>query len=806
MQTDQTGYPSIAFLNLNTMRVLLFFAAVINLIFGFISNFYLDIKDPMILRISISLLMIFFIVLSITFRLAREFNILVHIAAVLTGINLYAIAYLNKLSDRSIAYVVIYLALLGFSQSYLFINKETLIGYTASLSLLAIILPILVKADSDSTILFIIASFSVTSFMYLASIARIQNLQELMKLKIIDETLQRTEVQLQTVISNAPLVLWSLDKNGIFTLSEGKSLEDLGLKPGQVVGGSVWEIYKDFPDILKAQKKALAGEIVHTRTKVGDIYFENSYNPIFSSNGQVEGMIGVAVNITEQMLIEQQLKESESRYRLLFDSAPLGAVVMQDGMCKFANPAFIEMFGYDSVDEIIEMQSVNLVPEELQEKLLPREIQQQKGEKVQNSYDSYGLRKDGSVFPIHNEVTKIEYLGNPAVLAFYEDITSQRMSEEERLRKMRLESISLLAGGIAHDFNNMLMTMLGNVNIIQSTPDINTLTRVSLSDIEKTISQASKLTRQLLTFSKGGEPIIKAEWIKPIIQDAVTLSMSGSNSKYDLYFEDDLPAVDIDAGQITQVINNLVINAIQAMPHGGLVSILVKKKHVKLTDEMSLQDGDYVLLEIKDTGTGIPDDIRDKMFIPYFTTKTEGYGLGLATSYSIVKKHNGYITFLSDEEGSSFFIYLPISKHTPVSVSQPKITDYQFSGRVLLMDDDISIQKTVKRMLENLGFTVTLAKDGNECIQHYQQAVNEKQPFLFVIMDLIIPGGMSGAEAVEHILQIDPKAIVIVSSGYSNDPVLANHKSYGFHSMLAKPYTMRELKIHIAKLLKIPEE
>ncbi len=278
--------------------------------------------------------------------------------------------------------------------------------------------------------------------------------------------------------------------------------------------------------------------------------------------------------------------------------------------------------------------------------------------------------------------------------------------------------------------------------------------------------------------------------------------MSGSKSKVVTnYSEKALNIhVEAEAGQITQVINNLVINADQSMPDGGIIDIEIEKIKLKSDQFPDVQGGDYVKIIIRDQGQGIEEELRDKIFEPYFTTKKNGTGLGLTICYSIVKRHGGYIDIQSKVgKGSSFIVYLPVSKVKVIKKEKVSKDKSIFKGKVLIMDDSPDIQLVTGKFLEYLGFEYEVANDGSEAIEKYKNST--ENPYIFIIMDLTIPGGMGGKKALAELLKINPQVKAIVSSGYSNDPVIANYKKFGFKGILPKPYAINDLKKVINEIL-----
>ncbi len=382
------------------------------------------------------------------------------------------------------------------------------------------------------------------------------------------------------------------------------------------------------------------------------------------------------------------------------------------------------------------------------------------------------------------------------------DITDRKKMEEEILRSQKMESIGLLAGGIAHDFNNLLTAILGNISLAKLSPRERILE--CLDAAEKASLGAKDLTQRLITFAKGGEPVLKTINLAEAIKTYTELSLSGSKTKCEFLIPDNLWSVKADKSQIGQVISNLVINADQAMPNGGVIRMTCENAVISEDNAAALKHGQYVKVVIQDQGMGISQEDIAKVFDPYFTTKEKGTGLGLATVYSIIKKHDGHINVESKVGlGTLFSFYLPASElQAAKSPSQEKEMKMDSGkGRVLIMDDEEIIRQVAGAMLNYFGYETDFAKDGTEAINKYVQAMQSKKSFDVVIMDLTIPGGMGGKETVQELINIDPNVKAIVSSGYSNDSILSNYRDYGFIGVVSKPYRVHELTDQVAKIL-----
>ena len=409
--------------------------------------------------------------------------------------------------------------------------------------------------------------------------------------------------------------------------------------------------------------------------------------------------------------------------------------------------------------------------------------------------------RDGSERVIEQVASPIRDNKNEVsgVVLVFRDITERQRTEAERRKAETLEQLGLLAGGIAHDFNNLLTAIIGNISLasILLPPDDEMTTR--LNDAKNASMRARDLAQQLLTFARGGAPIKKTASIGKLIQDTVSFSLRGSRNRSEFEFGADLWPAEIDAGQISQVVANLVVNADQAMPNGGTLHVGCENFRYNSNTNPPIPDlspGDYVRVRVRDEGVGIPEKYIKRIFDPYFTTKPKGNGLGLATAYSIIKNHNGLMTVDSEVHlGSTFTIYLPASlqQEMPVEIARPTTQAISGTGRVLIVDDEEAIRALVDFTLTRLGYEVTQAATALEGVNIYQQKLADGERFDAVILDLTLPGGMGGKEALKKLIEIDPTVNAIVSSGYATDATMSRYQDFGFRGVIAKPYEAAEL-------------
>jgi len=522
--------------------------------------------------------------------------------------------------------------------------------------------------------------------------------------------------------------------------------------------------------------------------------------------------LSVATDISKRKLAETKLAEESERLSVTLRSIADGVITTDtQGRVVLLNKVAETMTGWvneeaagqplDQVFRIIDGETTHPGMSPVEKVLSSGEIEALANNTVLVSKTGQERNIADSAAPIRNKDSQI--IG---VVLVFRDITEQLRMENELFKVKKLESIGVLAGGIAHDFNNILAAILGNINLALFDKDLKGKTKKLLSEAEKASLRAKDLTQQLLTFAKGGEPVKEASSLENIIKDSANFVLHGNKVACHYNIPEDLWLVDIDKGQMSQVIQNIVLNAGHAMPEGGMISITcenlpsVSKKILPYARQER-----FVKLCIQDKGIGIPANVIEKVFDPYFSTKHEGSGLGLSITQSVISKHNGHITVESSPGvGSTFTIYLPASKNTR-SQNLLKLSEEDKTSspsRILIMDDEEMVRNIAKKMLVRLGHEVVLSKDGEDALQAYRESMNSGKPFELVIMDLTIPGGMGGKEAAQQILTIDPNAKIIVSSGYSNDPIMANFKDHGFCSAIEKPYQLQRLSNVINQFLK----
>ena len=613
----------------------------------------------------------------------------------------------------------------------------------------------------------------------------------------------------RALLDNFPFAAWMKDTEGRYRAANSKMATYCGLSsPEELLGRSAHDFFPpELADRIAAEAREVreSGRAQQSEKQLpvndGDHWFDIHQSPI-SINGEFLGTVGCAWDITERKLMEKALAESEERYRKVVEFSPEAMFIHYQGRFVFMNLAAARLLGAGQPEELYGRLALDSVHPDLRDTVAKR---------IENAWhhndnpliEELLVRLDGSAVLVEMVSVPFTYQGKNSVLAIARDISERKRLQDELVRTQKLESLGLLAGGIAHDFNNILTGILGNLSLVRMQFDAPAHVSQGLDRCEKAALRAGELTRQLLTFARGGNPVRSLIEPATLIRESVSFVLRGSPIGSELDLPDDLWFIDADPGQLNQVLSNILINSMQAMPGGGVIRITLSNEMLGEGSAINLPAGNYLKIAIADQGGGIPPENLPKIFDPFFTTKQQGNGLGLSSVYSIVKRHGGAVTVSSSvDAGSCFTVHLPAApgeraEDVPVGAKEQLLTG---RGKILVMDDEEIIREIATTALEFAGSQVESCADGKEAVERYESAHDRGASFDLVIMDLTVPGGMGGKEAAGFILDFDPDAVLIVSSGYSNDPVIANFGEFGFQGVVVKPFSAGALTAEVRRL------
>lgn len=507
--------------------------------------------------------------------------------------------------------------------------------------------------------------------------------------------------------------------------------------------------------------------------------------------------------IAQRQKAEEALRQSESTYRTIFEHTGTATfIVEEDATVSMINSQCEKFSGYSRTEVEGRMKFHQFIAEED----LERVIEYHRMQRLDSGTapERFEFRFKDRFGRVRDSLATVGMIaGTRRSVASLVDISEKKKVEEEHLKIEKLESLGILAGGIAHDFNNILTAILGNISLAKIYAQDKV--RKRLEEAERASTKARDLTQQLLSFAKAGAPVKRTLSLAELIRDSASFGLSGSNVRCEFSIPDGLWLVDVDEGQISRVITNLVINADQAMPDGGTIEVSAENAAFRTAENarLPLRPGKYVKISVRDHGDGIPGEHLTKIFDPYFSTKEKGTGLGLATVYSIVSKHGGCVDVESRPGiGSTFDFYLPASRKQVVEGIETARRPLSGKGRILIMEDGEEVRRILAEMLEHLGYEADSVRNGAELIRMYKESRAMGRHYDLVIMDLTVPGGMGARETITQLKELDPKARAIVSSGYSNDPVMADFSDYGFVDVISKPYKIEELSDLLKKVMR----
>jgi PAS domain S-box-containing protein len=628
------------------------------------------------------------------------------------------------------------------------------------------------------------------------------------------EKIRASEKRYQRVVETSPAGIFSLDEQGGI-LFANPTLEDMtGYRAEELSG-------MDYRSLIPPEERRdrFPGlKALCRQAKDGDLGGRDKDTPLLrarefcwvrrdgrriwvelrAATVMEEGRETVLVNamdVTERKKAEQALRQSEQKYRSVINQSRDCIYLLdpEDKKVIEANPAMQELLGY-SREEIMRLRARDFVLEESGgdiEKNIHRVLAS--GELFIEERTL--LKKDGERVEVELSCNMITYNGKQLINVLGRDLSERKKIEEERLKRQKLESVGVLAGGLAHDFNNLLTGIIGNISLAGQRAGANKDILEPLKKANDACCSAQGIAQQLLTFSKGGVPVKDTVSPAGLLRDSTTFSLRGSNVDCRFSLPENLWDIQADRTQISQVINNLVLNAQEAMPNGGSIHFRAENEILEPKSDSPLPGGRYVHIEIADQGTGISKDTVLKIFDPYFTTKETGNGLGLAMVYSIIKKHGGHISVDSAPgEGTTFHIHLPAADKTAPGKNMQKNGTVPADGqKILVMDDEEVVLDVAGEALKHLGYKAVTAGGGQEALEIYKQALQSAEPFDAVILDLTVRGGMGGEETLRRLREIDPDVRAVVSSGYSQDPIMAYYREHGFSGVLGKPYRIDKL-------------
>lgn len=600
--------------------------------------------------------------------------------------------------------------------------------------------------------------------------------------------------------------IWEVDLEGRYTYASESVKNVLGYSAEEIIGMSAFDlltdedvepIKKEFKELIKNKNaiKELPNINKHKNGKL--IHIITNGIPILDEKNKIVGYRGVDKDITDKVLYEIELRESERKFREIFENGSDAIIIAEakSGIIVDANKAAEKLVKL-SKEELIGMHQTNLHPKEKdrfsketfdyhQKALYKRESP----EAIVNEI----IQPDGTKVPVEVMASLIKYEGKDCLMGTFRNI-SERIKAEEALNNMqKLESIGTLAGGIAHDFNNLLSGIFGNIELAKIKSQ-NESVKIYLDKTIAALERAQNLTNQLLTFSKGGEPKKQIESINDLIIKAAEFALSGSNIKLKYKIQKDLHTCMIDKNQIMQVIDNLIINAKQAMPNGGEIFIKGENVTTKKILKQKLVPGKYIKIDIIDSGIGISEKNLSRIFDPFFTTKSTGHGLGLSTVYSIIKKHDGIIDVKSKlNKGTTFTIYLPVVEEKAIEQKPESKELHEGKGIFIILDDEKSIRDSVGDILENFGYEVEKKSMGEDVLEFFKGELAAGRKVSGMLFDLTIPGGLGGKETIGEIRKLCKETKVYVSSGYTDSDIMINPKNYGFNGKLLKPFRIKDL-------------
>ena len=642
-----------------------------------------------------------------------------------------------------------------------------------------------------------------------------------------ENALRESEEQYRLLIETMNEGLGMVDNKGIRTFVNRKFCEMTGYPKEELISYPAAKLYveeenqKIFQEqrIKRGKGKDNPYEIVITHKDGNKIQVLVSPKPVYDKDGQYVGSIAIFTDITDRKKAEEKLRESEQRLQRVIEGSPIPTFVIgKNHRVIYWNRALEEISGI-KVDEIIGTREqwrafyneerpcladllVDQALEAIPQWYLNKYTKSRLIDEAYEATDFFpAMGESGTWLRFTAAVIRDTHGDLVGAIETLEDVTERRRAEEELVRVKKIESLGIFASGIAHDFNNLVSVMLRNIFAakLSLADEQQEVVGEGLEIAEKVGHQAKELAHRLITFAKGGEPVRKIGSISKLLMNSVDLPLSGSKVICEFSLSDNLWPVEMDDVQIRQVINNLLINAREAVHDAGIITIHAENVNISAGNGLPLKEGNYVKWSVRDNGIGISKENLPKIFDPYFTTKptgsARGMGLGLALCYSIIKKHDGVIAVESEPGmGSTFIVYLPASPQVDPSTKGVGEQAGAGKGKILVMDDEETVRNATGIVLNYLGYDVEYAKNGSEAVLLYKTAIENGHPFYAVVLDLNIPDGMGGKEALQELIAIDPHVKAIISCGYADDPVISKFKENEFCRKVDVPYDMEKMK------------
>jgi PAS domain S-box-containing protein len=614
---------------------------------------------------------------------------------------------------------------------------------------------------------------------------------------------KQSEQNYRELVDKAHTIILKMDCDGRITFFNAYAQAFFGFSEQELLGKNVVGTIVPETDSSGRDLKKMIAQLMENPSSLAYSLNENirkngervwvswGNHKLLDAEGGYRGILSVGQDMTERKQMEEAIRANELRFRSFIETVnDVIFVLTPSGTFSYVSPQWQKCFGYELSEVIGKPFAPFVHPDDVPGCINFLTDVLQSGEQ-KRGVEYRVLHKNGTwLWYTANGSRLVDPNGSVSLVGIGRDITEYKLIQKELMKTQKLESISFLAAGIAHNFNNVLTGVIGYISFARK--HLNDPDKIAplLEDAEKSSYRAASLARQLLTFSKGGVPYKTLVAPEKLVQESMSLFLSGSKIK-GIVDNKSSQTVNVDSEQINQSFNNIILNSVHSMPQGGVITAHIEDLQLEKENRYLLKCGEYVRITFEDCGCGIEEEHLHKVFDPYFTTKPDGSGLGLSTTQSILAKHGGYIDIVSEVNfGTTVTVMLPSSQNAPaddvIETESPGPSPAGVS--VLIMDDEEYIRTLVSEMLGDFGYQVQTCSNGEEAVELYKKCWNTGIVLPVVVLDLLVPGGMGGCEAAKRILSVDPHARLIVSSGYSHDPIMADYKEYGFSATLSKPY------------------